>query len=123
MRLDGRLVAVTFAVLVVALSVFGRASLPAFLVLAVLLLAATAYAAHFWPRTTLVGAALVTLADPSVTPRFFPEQLNLGPIGASEPADSSIFRQHSVDRAPSYTLTSAGVPLRTAPRNDSNCSL
>ncbi|HET8776444.1 MAG TPA: O-antigen ligase family protein, partial [Candidatus Limnocylindria bacterium] len=29
--------------------------------------------------------ALVTLLDPSVTPRFFPEQLNLGPIGASEP--------------------------------------
>lgn len=85
MRLDGRPVAVIFAVLVVALIVFGRASLPAFLVLAVLLLAATAYAAHFWPRTTLVGAALVTLADPSVTPRFFPEQLNLGPIGASEP--------------------------------------
>jgi putative inorganic carbon (HCO3(-)) transporter len=85
MRLDGRPVAVIFAVLVVALIVFGRASLPAFLVLAVLLLAATAYAAHFWPRTALVGAALVTLADPSVTPRFFPEQLNLGPVGASEP--------------------------------------
>jgi putative inorganic carbon (HCO3(-)) transporter len=85
MRRDGRPVAVIFAALVVALVVFGRASLPAFVVLAVLLLAATAYAAHVWPRTTVVGAALVTLADPSVTPRFFPEQLNLGPVGASEP--------------------------------------
>jgi putative inorganic carbon (HCO3(-)) transporter len=85
MRLDGRAVGVIFVALVVALVAFGRASLPAFLVLAVLLLAATAYAAHVWPRTTVVGAALVTLADPSVTPRFFPEQLNLGPVGASEP--------------------------------------
>ena len=85
MRLDGRWVAAVFAVLVVTLVAFGRESLPIFAVVAVLLLAATAYAAHFWPRTTLVGAALVTLADPSVTPRFFPEHLNLGPIGASEP--------------------------------------
>lgn len=85
MRIDGRWVAAAFAILVVALVAFGRGSLPAFATVAVLLLAATAYAAHYWPRAALVGAALVTLADPSVTPRFFPEQLNLGPIGASEP--------------------------------------
>ena len=85
MRIDGRWAAAAFAVLAVVLVAVGRESLPAFATVAVLLLAATAYAAHSWPRTTLVGAALVTLADPSVTPRFFPEQLNLGPIGASEP--------------------------------------
>jgi putative inorganic carbon (hco3(-)) transporter len=85
MRIDGRWLGAGFALLAAALVAFGRASPPAFAVIAVLLLAATAYAAHFWPRTTLVGAALVTLADPAVTPRFFPEQLNLGPIGASEP--------------------------------------
>jgi putative inorganic carbon (hco3(-)) transporter len=82
---DGRWVAAAFALLVAAMVVAARLSVPVFLVLGGVLLVQTAYAAHRWPRTTLVAASLVTLADPSITPRFFPAELNLGPIGASEP--------------------------------------
>src|SRR5688500_10031270 len=82
---DGRWVAAAFALLVAAMVVAARLSAPVLLVLGGVLLVQTAYAAHRWPRTTLVAASLVTLADPSITPRFFPAELNLGPIGASEP--------------------------------------
>jgi putative inorganic carbon (HCO3(-)) transporter len=84
-NLDGRWVAGAFAVLLVALVIVARLSAPVFVLLGVALLVVTGYAAHRWPRTTLVAASLVTLADPSITPRFFPSDLNLGPIGASEP--------------------------------------
>lgn len=83
--IDGRPLAIAIAALTIAMLGVGRVSVPLFAVTALVVLAAVGYAAHHWPRAAVVGAALVTLADPAVTPRFVPERLNLGPIGASEP--------------------------------------
>ncbi len=83
-RLDGRAVCGLLVLLALGLLVAARVSVPAFLGVGLLMLALTAYAAHHWPHATLVGASLVTLADPAITPRFFPDAL-VGPIGASEP--------------------------------------
>jgi O-antigen ligase len=56
-----------------------------FVVLALVTLCGCAYAAYFWPRATLVGAALTTLLDPVVAVRLLPGGLGDGPIGISEP--------------------------------------
>jgi putative inorganic carbon (hco3(-)) transporter len=104
---DGRIVVGAMLVLVGALLAGGRGSVPVFVVVAVLVLAAAAYAAHYWPRAALVGAALVTLADPAVTPRFFPEQIDLGPIGASEPILAVVGLVVAVDAARRGTLLAA----------------
>ena len=73
------------ALLVVLIVVVGRVSTPVFLILAAGTLALAAVCAHLWPRATLVGATLMTLADPVITPQLLPGALALGPIGASEP--------------------------------------
>lgn len=83
--LGGRAVSLVALGIVVLLFLVGRHSVPAFAILAGAALLLTSYAAHRWPRATIVAAALVTLADPAVTPRIIPSELTLGPIGASEP--------------------------------------
>lgn len=63
----------------------GSTSTPWFVALALITVGSTAYAAFFWPRETLVGAAITTLLDPVVAARTLPAGLADGPIGISEP--------------------------------------
>ena len=48
-------------------------------------LMATAYAAHRWPRGTLLAASVAVLADPRIVPMLLPPGVTTGPIGISEP--------------------------------------
>ena len=81
---DGRWTAVALVALGLSAAVSGSTGLP-FLVLAVLVLLGTAYAAYHWPRATIVAVALTTLLDPAVAARVLPEAVSAGPIGISEP--------------------------------------
>lgn len=103
----GRWAAAGLAVLAAALVVLGFRSEALFLVIGALLVLATAVSAHFWPRVTLVGAALVTLAEPAVTPRLIPSGLDLGPIGASEPLLAAAGLVIAADAIRAGTFTAA----------------
>lgn len=82
---DGRATGAIMGLLGAGALLVGRLSMPAFLILAVLMLLGTAYAASRWPRATLVAVALTTLLDPGVAVRLLPPVLADGPIGVSEP--------------------------------------
>ena len=81
---DGRWTAVALAALSVGAALTGSEG-PSFVVLVILVLLGTAYAAYHWPRATIVAAALTTLLDPAVAARILPEAVSAGPIGISEP--------------------------------------
>jgi len=82
---DGRAFLAVVAALSLALVLAGRVSTPAFVAVLFVGLVAVAFAARRWPLSTLVTAAVTTLADPELTPRILPEGFDPGPIGLSEP--------------------------------------
>lgn len=68
----------------VAMAIAAWISWPLLIILALLGLALTAYAAHRWPLPALVVSALAVLADPVLVPSILPDSISLGPIGISE---------------------------------------
>jgi O-antigen ligase len=48
-------------------------------------LVVSGYAAHRWPRGTLLAASIAVLIDPQILPMLLPADVTTGPIGMSEP--------------------------------------
>jgi putative inorganic carbon (hco3(-)) transporter len=62
----------------------GRLWAPAFIGLGIIGLALVGYAAHRWPRATLVAACVSTVVDPVLFRLAMPPGMDLRPIGASD---------------------------------------
>lgn len=83
--LDAGPIAILVALGMTVALLAARFSAPLFSAVALGGLLLAGYLAHRWPLPTLVAAAIVTLVDPVILPRFLPSGMDLGPIGAGEP--------------------------------------